>query len=354
MEEKKKIREIDVMALVGKVWKEKKLLAGYVCVFAVIGVIVALSTPREYTAETILAPEMSSGGLGLSSNLADMASTFGIKLDKKSSVDALYPELYPDIFASTDFVRNLYDVKVRLKKDNTVRTFYEHITKDLKTPFWRLPGIWLSEMMKERDNGAGGGGQEDVYKISRDDAEICEGISQSILCLVDKKTSEITISYTDQDPLVASIIVDTLQRRLQEYITDYRTKKARIDYEYYKKLVAQMKTEFYKARDRYVVYADANQDLLLQSYVQKNEELENDMQQKFDSYKSVMASMQQAKAKIQEETPAFTIIQRPMMPHKPSSRPKIVTLLLFIILGVAVDAVWVLFLRDKVRECKGN
>ena len=347
--EERKHKEIDVLALAKRVLQERRTLTKFVVTSAIIGLIVALNTPREFTAQTVLAPEMSAGGLGLSSNIADMAATFGINLDKKSSVDAIYPELYPDIFASTDFIRQLFDVTVRTKEDDTPRTFIHHITKETKVPFWSWPQIWLSELLKKADS-TGGNGVKDAYKISRTDADICDGISKSILCLVDKKTSEIIISYTDQDPLVATIIVDTLQRRLQNYITDYRTKKARIDYEYYKTLSAQMLSDYEQSRNKYVAYADSHTDVQMQSFNTKMEEMENDMQQKYDSYKSMLASMRQAKAKIQANTPAFTIIQSPMMPHKPTSRPKIVTLFMFIFLGVLADAAWVLYLRQHVKH----
>ena len=122
MEEKKTTREIDLLALVDKILKDWRLLLKFVGVGAVIGVIVALSTPKYFKSEVILAPELSSGGLGLSDNLADMAANFGIELGGKSSMDAIYPELYPDIFGSTNFVLKLFDIPVRLKDDNTLRT----------------------------------------------------------------------------------------------------------------------------------------------------------------------------------------------------------------------------------------
>ncbi len=352
MEEKKTIKEIDVIALVKKVLKEWRLLAKFVGVSIVLGVIVALCTPREYTVETVLAPELSSGGLGLTSNLADMASNFGIDLDKKSSADAIYPELYPDILASNDFLLQLFDIKVRKKTDNTELTLYQHLTQDTKTPFWELPRAWLYELLKPKDTITNGKGGKDPYITSRRYLEICEGLAKSILCLVDKKTSEISISYTDQDPLVASIVVDTLQKRLQKYITEYRTKKARVDYDYYKNLSTQAKKDYERARDKYVNYADATLNANLQSYVQKNSELENDMQLKYDSYKTMSSQMRQAEAKIQENTPAFTIIQSSMMPYKPSSRPRSVTVLLFIFLGVISDAAWVLFIRPTLSKVK--
>lgn len=348
--EEKKHKEIDVLALAKQILSEKRTLAKFVAAFAAVGLVVALNTPREFTAHTVLAPEMSSGGLGLSSNLADMASTFGINLDKKSSVDAIYPELYPDIFASTGFLMDLFEMKVRTKDDDTPRTFLYHITNEQKVPFWMWPRIWLTQLLKKPEPAGGGGGAADPYRISRTESEICEGIFNSIQCLVDKKTSEITISYTDQDPLVATIVADTLQRRLQKYITDYRTRKARIDYEYYKNLSAKMLAEYEKARNKYTGYADSHQKTQLQSFSTRTEEMENDMLQKYDAYKTMLTSMRQAEAKIQANTPAFTIIQAPIMPYKPSSRGKMVILMMWIMLGVMADAAWVLWLRKIVRR----
>ena len=216
MEEKKTTREIDLLALVDKILKDWRLLLKFVGVGAVIGVIVALSTPKYFKSEVILAPELSSGGLGLSDNLADMAANFGIELGGKSSMDAIYPELYPDIFGSTNFVLKLFDIPVRLKDDNTLRTYKEHLTKDQKVPFWDYPLIWLKESIKKQEPANTLSGKKDPYKIPKKDYEYYKGIRDAILCTIDKKTSVISISVTDQDPLVAAIVADTLQCRLQE------------------------------------------------------------------------------------------------------------------------------------------
>ena len=346
--EEKKTREIDLLALADQVLKEKKLLGKFIGVAAVIGVIVALSTPKYFQSEVILAPELSSGGLGLSDNLADMAANFGIELGGKSSMDAIYPELYPDIFSSTDFVLEMFKIPVRLKDDNTLRTYQQHLERDQKMPFWDYPKVLLSNMIKKlrkKDNLATADGKPDGYKIGRDDFDYYKAIRDAILCTIDKKTSVISISVTDQDPLVAAIVADTLQLRLQEYITNYRTSKARNDYNYYKKLSSDAKQEYEKARQKYASLADASTSVSLKSVELKLEDMENDLQLKFNSYTTLNAQLQAAKAKVQERTPAFTIIQKPIMPHKPSSTPRAVIVLIFMVLGVVADTLWILYGR---------
>ena len=354
MEEKKKTNEVDLIALAEGVLKEWQLLLKFVGVAAIIGIIVALSTPKYFKAEVILAPEMSSGGLGLTDNLADMAESFGFNVGGKTSMDAIYPELYPDIFNSTKFVMNLFDIPVRLKDDDTPRTYYQHITTEQKAPFWDYPKMWIGELLKPKDPLASSKSQKDHYKISRKDEEICKAIRNAILCNIDKKTSVITISVMDQDPLVAAIVADTLQTRLQEYITNYRTSKARNDMEYYKKLVSDAKNNYDKARQRYGRYSDANMNLLLESYKAKIEDLGNDMQLKFNAYSTLNNQYEAAKAKVQERTPSFTIIEQPIMPYKAASTPRSVIVLLFMFIGGCCDALWILYGRKWYAKKKSK
>lgn len=353
MEEKNTSKEIDLLALVGKVIKEWKLLLRFVGVSMGIGIIVALCTPKFFKSEVILAPELSSGGLGLSDNLADMAANFGIELGGKTSMDAIYPELYPDIFNSTEFVMSLFDVPVRLKDDNQPRSYMHHLINEQKIAFWDYPKVWLAELLKPKDPLINGKGTKaDQYKISRRDFELCKAIRDAILCTIDKKTSVISISVTDQDPLVAAIMADTIQQRLQSYITTYRTSKARTDYEYYYKLTQAAKNDYEKTRQRYASMSDANSKVALRSVELVLEDMENDMQLKFNAYTSLNTQLQAAKAKVQERTPAFTIIQPPIMNYKAASLPRSVIVLLFMFLGILCDTLWILWGRTWYTNWK--
>lgn len=353
MDTEKKTMEIDVIASVKKIITARKSLTVSVISGVVLGIIIAFSTPKTYTSEVILAPELSSGGLGLSSNLMDMASSFGVDLGSTNkSMDALYPEIYPEILSSYDFIHGLFDVPVRLKNDNTTRTYFRHVTVDTKIPFWQYPKAWLAKLSAKDDTVAGNtkNGKKDPFKTSKIDSEICEAIGKSINCLIDKKTSVILIGVTDQDPLVAAIIADTIQNRLQNYITSYRTKKARTDFNYYKKLYNDAKAKYTKAQNTYASFCDANQDVVLEKYIAKRDELENEMQTAFTLMNQMSTQMQAAKAKIQERTPAYTMIKSAKMPYKASSMSRLMILALVLFVAMLADAFWVLFLKDILKK----
>ena len=346
MEEKRKTREVDVIGLLQKVFAEKKLLVKFCGVAMVVGVVVALSTPKTYTAEVVLAPEMSSGGLGMAESLSDMASTFGIDLGSKSSMDAIYPEIYPDLLSSTDFILTLFDVKVELLEDTTLRTYSKHLEKDTKFGFWNYPKVWLGRLIKMLTAKPGKGGELNPFQLSKDEEKMVEAIRGAISCFIDKKTSVITLGVTDQDSKVAAIVADTLQHRLQAYITRYRTQKARLDLEYYEKLYDESLEQYHEAQQKYVEFADAHQDIYLTSYKMQETELENDMQLKFNVFNQMASQLQASRAKVQERTPAFTIIQQATVPNMASSTPRALIVFFFIFLGGVCDALWILYGRD--------
>ena len=113
MSDTKRVKEIDVLSLLKKVASRKKEMIIFVSVFFVIGVIVALEQQKRYTSYVVLAPEATS--MGMSQNLSDIAGAIGMDIGGgKSSVDAIYPDIYPDVFASTDFVVKLFDIPVKV------------------------------------------------------------------------------------------------------------------------------------------------------------------------------------------------------------------------------------------------
>ena len=354
--EEKKISEIDFLELALVIFRQWRYLLRFAAVGVVIGLIVAFSIPKSFGSSVILAPEFSSNSIGLSSSLSDLASSFGVELGNgKNSMDAIYPDLYPDIFESTEFVETLYETPVRLQTDATPRTYLEHLQKDIRIPWWDYPKVWLLELLKPAESLPGKGKRGiDQYAMSQTQWNIYKGVSSVISCIVDKKTSVITISVKDQDPMVAAIMADTLQLRLQSYITNYRTSKAHIDVEHYKQLSLQAKKEYEAVRKQYVRSSDSHLNATLMAVTSQTEDLENDMQIKYNVYTQSMAQLKLAEAKLQERTPAFTIIQPAKVNPKPVSTPKVVILFIWVFLSLVLGVSTILYreLTKKRQNCR--
>ena len=172
------------------------------------------------------------------------------------------------------------------------------------------------------------------------DSELLDQIKANISCDVDKKTEVITIKVEDQDPLICATMADSVRNHLQTFITKYRTNKARVDVEHYEKLAKQSKREYEYCVREYSAYCDANQDVMLQSFISKRDELENEMQLKFNAYSAMRTQLEAMRAKLQEKTPAFTTIESATVPVKPAGPKRIIFIFGMCFLATFVTALW--------------
>lgn len=337
MEETKKQAEvIDLRVVMKKIWEKKKLfLIVWIITFA-LSCLWIFPQPRYYTAEVSVAPESSSHeGAG---GLASLASSFGVNIGD-GSTDAIYPQLYPELFGSTEFLVGLMDIQVKTI-DNEVKTDYFTYLKDyqkkniLLVPFTALKNFIISLFPKEEQNIPSVDGKRfNPFHLSRETNDIISLAGNKITCTYSRTTDVVTISVEDQDPLVCALLADSIKQHLQVFITDYRTKKSRIDYEFYKKLTAEAKYEYEKARQKYASFSDANMDIVLESYRAKRDDLENDMQLKYNTYSTLNTQLQAAMAKVQENTPAFTTLTNATVPIKPAGPKRMIFVAIMLFLS---------------------
>ena len=318
MEEVNKSDYIDLRQLFKKVMARKRLFFITLPIAFVLSSLYIICIPRYYTTEVKLAPEventMTGGALG------SLASTFGFDLSGMQSTDAISPMLYPDLMEDNGFVTKFFNFKVESADGEIKATYHDYLVHHQQHPWWAFVKEWMKKMMPKKEEKVikGGNGEFNPYILPRLENEVVEAIKSKIKLDVDKKTGVITATVKDQDRLICKTIADSVRNQLQAFITEYRTNKARVDLDYYKKLVAEAKHDYERARQLYGSYSDANTDVVLQSFRSKQDDLENDMQLKFNTYSALSTQLQQAKAKVQERTPAFTLLKGAEVPIKPA------------------------------------
>ncbi|MBO5583214.1 MAG: chain-length determining protein [Prevotella sp.] len=316
---------IDLREIFRILYKKKLVFFIVLPIVAVLSSIYIFSIPRYYYSETALAPEMETGG-NTGGALGSLASNFGIDLGNGQTSDAIYPLLYPDLLSDNSFIVSLWNIKVSDAQDSIQTTYYDYLTNHQKSPWWAPAIGTVKKWFKSDDDDAASGSSKklDPYRLSKAQDDIVNIIRSNLTISIDKQTNVITVSATDQDPLICKTLTDTLTNRLQAFITDYRTRKARVDVEYYQKLTDDAKREYEEIREKYVHSADANTDVILESVRAKVEDMENDMQQKYTTYTGLSTQLQAAKAKVQERTPAFTMIKGASVPIKPDGPKRMI------------------------------
>lgn len=321
----------------------------YYCILPAVLVLTYLlicCIPRYYTCSVVIAPE--SNDLSSSGTISSAMSSLGLGgLSKLGNNDAISPDLYPDLLSSNNFLVKLFPVVVTTKKGDLSTSYYDYLNKHQKSAWWALIITRVSEWVKPTPkSNFTGNGKVDVLNMDKKQQDIAGLISKNISCTIDQKTYAITITVKDQDARICATIADSTKQHLQDFIIDYRTSKARNDYVYYTKLYDEAKRDYEKARRKYASFSDANIDAELTSVRSLADDLENEMQLKYNVYSTVNTQRQAALAKIQENTPAFTTLQSATIPTKPAGPKRMIISLAMTM--VAFVVITLFYLRKEI------
>lgn len=349
--------DIDLMEYVRKLWAARKLLLKVAGIAVIVGIVIALTTPKQYTVNVTLAPEMSKSGNRSLSGIASMLGASGFNMG--GDADALNVTLYPDIVSSTPFILDLMDTPVSMLDeelpDTTLVGYLQEYTSSslmgtvMSLPFKAIGGIMsLFKSEKEKESNVG----INPFHLTKEQSMIVESLKQKIIANVDKKTGVTTVSVTMQDPMVAAMLTDTVIVKLKEHITHYRVSKAEDDCKYWEQLYNERRNDYHNKQMLYANYVDANKNIILQSVRIEQERLQNEMNSSFEVYRTVENQLQMARAKVQEAKPVFAIVEPATVPLRPSGTSRKMILVAVVFLAVAAAAAWVLFGKDLLKTLK--
>lgn len=347
---------IDFKKIFQDLLKHKKLYYKVLAVTAVFAVIYTLSLPNFYKVTVKLSPELNSRRS--TNSLSSMASMFGINLQGAAgnTTEALFPTLYPDLMNSVAFHTTLFDIPVHRDKEDSVMTYYTYLAKGQKAPWWSeamgattkaIASLFAGEKKKKEP------AKVDPFRLTKKQAAIVKSMEKRIVCDVDKKTMMITIEVIDQDPLICATMADSVQQRLQDFITDYRTKKARNDLEFSKKAYQEAKDRYEVARRKYANFSDANQRVFLETVRSEQTKLGQELSIQSQVYTQASAQLQQAELDVQKETPAFAVLEPATVPVRKAGPARAKMCIIFLFLAFLGTTGYVLYKEDDLKSLLG-
>lgn len=346
--------EIDWINILSRIYAIRKTLYKAAGVGVILGIIIALSIPKQYTVTVTLSPEMSGDKAG---GLASLASSFLGGSASSGSNDALNVTLAPDIVASTPFVLELFNTRVQTldgELDTTLVTYLD----EQKQPWWgyvkAVPGMAIGAIKSLFSEKVDTTTVLNPFQLTEKEAAKVKEVRQAITAEVDKKTAMTTITVTLQDPKVTAIVADSVVTKLQQYIIDYRIKKAKEDCAYLEELYKERQQEYYNAQSKYAHYFDTNRNIAFQSVRAEQERLQNDMNLAYQVYSQVAQQLQVARAKIQEEKPVFAVVEPATVPLQPSGTSRKVILVGVVFFIVCCVGAWNLLGKEYWQQLKSK
>ena len=332
----------DIIAFLMLLWNNRKRIILNCFYAGVLSIIVAFSIPKEYTSKAVIAPEISSLG-GISAGLGTLASIAGINMETEE--EAIYPQLYPQIVATTPFLCDLAAIKVQgmYKKDSISTNLYNYLCQYQCGPWWdKVLSAPFKLIKREKTELLDEGAVLDPKHLDRQQQKLLKGLEDRIFVDLDKQTSAIYVNATMQDAGIASMVVDAITDNLQKYVTDYRTAKARKDMENTQLMYIEARDNYFAAQHAYAEYSDKHMGVTKLQYLMEQERLSNEKDVAFNLYNQLAQQLDMCKTKLLEKIPVVVLLQPSTVPYKATTPKKMIIGILFVFFAFFGTAAWLM------------
>jgi uncharacterized protein involved in exopolysaccharide biosynthesis len=309
-------------------------------VFLVIGLFIALGSPTKYTSSCTVMPIVSNN-TNIASSLLNQFGVGDLGFGQSVSGDDISPEIYPRIFKSTYFLLDLFDKEFMFSKyGEEIKLkdyYYNYRTYSLTEKFYRYTlGLYVTVRRYVAGQKAKSQKMEldkEVISINYKDKEYLELISESIYTNYESRTGLINIGIVFDDRVASADILNYTLEYLTTYITNYKTEKARIDLEFIEERLKDAEERFLKAQNDLATFQDQNLYISSAKFQTEEERLKSEFNIAFNLYNTLTQQQIHASIKVQENTPVFTVIDPIRIPIEKSSPKRIITMIVFFILG---------------------
>ena len=356
-------QEIDLVELIQKLWHNRWLIVKITIVFMVLGLLVALFSPKVYTASCDVVPQTSDNSK--SSQMSSLAKLAGINLSQGESAPTLSPYVYENILKSTKFKKELMQTEINFEKADRPVSFYEYYTSEefnkptvvdyvLKYTIG-LPGVIMGTIRGEQpepDYSSAEGGAK-IESLTKDEYKVLSLLGESVMLSLDDKKGYVSITVNMPEPLAAAQLAQATLNLLQEYITVFKVEKVQSNLDFVQERYNEVKRDFEDVQARRARYRDANHNTIKNQARIEQERLEAEYQLAMNIYSELAMQLEQAKIKVKETTPILTVINPVTVPYKKSKPQRAMILMAFTFLG-AVAGMGCVLVMPTVADIVGS
>ena len=352
--------EIDLLALLLKIWEGRRTILKYFIIFLFIGIFIAIFSKKEYTATSLVLAQESSSSSG--GSLSGLASLAGISLGS-SSGELISPKLYTSIATSIPFQRKMIQVPIQTSQSNTSITYEEYCEKYQKKSVLDiikkytigLPGVIIkafSSKDKELTQSTADSSLE-VYSITPKEKELFSLLSDQLQITNNEKDNTISFSFSMGDPVAAAQMLSQAKKTLQETIIEFKTRKAKSQLEFIERQYEEAEKNFKEKQLRLAAFQDSNRGLITAVPMTRQTQLQSEYNLASNIYIELAKQFENQKIKLQEDTPAFIDIEPVSIPLEKSKPKRGMIIAIWGFLGIVIG-IGTIFGRDFIKSIKNK
>ena len=347
---------IDILKLLKKVYKEKKLILKYSIIAAIVGVVFALYQPNQYTASTTFIPQLSSDVKTGASSLSGLASLAGINLGGIEGSSEFPPTLYPQVVQSVPFRLDLLSSNIQVNNEEiTLRDYFLenknsfNLLGTVKKYTIGLPSLILNHF---RNDVKSISNTSSIYSLTEEDHELFEKLSQIFSLSVNAKEGFINMSFNDKNKKVAAQVAQTAETLLQEKIIEFKVKSSKELLDFTTNQYNEKKNIFEKLQDERAIFVDKNINISSSLFQNKLSRIESELNIAKTVVQQLASQVEQAKLQVNKDTPVFTTIKPVTVPYKRSAPSRSLIVMIFLFLGFVLSSGYVLIKEPAIEILK--
>lgn len=335
-------QEIDLVEVIRKLWRNRKLILKVTVCFMILGVLVALFSPKVYTAGSTLVPQ--SGEKNVSGNLSGLASMVGINLGSMNGGEVLSPKIYPKIIASVPFQKELMNTALTFEEIDHPVTLFDYYTNDTYEKFSLigfikkytigLPGV-IMEAIRGKDTTSivPTGANSLIQYMTKDELEVSKKLKDIISLNVNDKDGYVQLSAELPEPLAVAQLAQQAQALLQKYITEFKLEKVASNLKFVEERYNETKNDFEEKQKELARFQDRNKNFSSAMAKIEEERLTAEYTLANNVYNELAKQLEQAKIAVKETTPILTVVDPVVIPNERSKPKRALICILFTFLG---------------------
>jgi hypothetical protein len=259
---------------------------------ALAGVVVALLTPAEYASEAKIMPEMGNGSGDMFKRLASVAGFSGMNVGDEEDVDAVRPDLYPNVLQSTPFMLHLIEQPITTSDGQRVTV--GQLLLPTQRANWSLSRLMAADHPSEAKHTTTAKLTGPV-RLSTRQRDLVEDISERIGTRLDTRSGVITIKAIMPDANASAMTAQIAMNYLTRYVTSYRTEKARQDLLFYQQRLREARQRYQTAQLSLFRYNDQHKSLVLQAATMERQRRDAELTIAQTVYTELSRQFEQAK-----------------------------------------------------------
>ncbi len=354
--------EIDLVEIIQKLWKNRKFIIKVTIAFALLGFIVAISTPNVYTASCTMVPQTGQKNAG--GSLGGLAAMAGINLGSMTSGEVLSPNVYPKIMTNVNFQKELIYSKFHFQGVEQPISLYDFYTDKkyqkfsligvIKKYTIGLPGLLITAI-RGNETAKTKSDTSIIQTLTAKEQGVIKMAGENLSLSINSKDGFVSLSANMPEPLVAAELAQKGQELLQKYITEFKVAKVASNLVFVERSFDEAQKNFEQKQSELARFRDANKSFSSAMARTQEEKLTSEYNLLLGIYTELAKQKEQAKISVTETTPILTVIEPVVVPIEKSKPSRMMILIIYssfgFILGVGMLFVFP-YIKKSYRKIK--